>query len=235
MRRTAINSVLPLVALSILAAGNAEAQWTRSWEPTMQLRFRLGLFEPAGGSAGWNAVFDGFTANPSDLQDFVWGTDLLWRTGRHTGVLLGFSYYQGTTTSAYRDWTTGDGRDIAHTTRLEISDLTAAFVYRFGDAGLRPYLGAGGGFVWYRLSEEGSFIDFGSPELPVFQAWYGAEDSTFEAIGLAGLDIAIGARWSVIVEGRYRWASRELGQDYAGFGTLDLSGWEISCGFGVSF
>lgn len=235
MHRTTTRVVLLLVGLSTLVAAEADAQWTRSWEPTMQFRFRLGLFEPAGGSAGWDNVFEGFTGDPSDLGGFVWGTDFLWRTGRHTGVLFGLSYSQGKTTSAYLDWTTADGRDIAHTTKLELSDLSAAFFYRIGDASIRPYLGVGGGFLWYRLSDQGSFIDFGSPDLPVFQAWYGAEDTTFEAFALAGVDIPLGRAWSFIFEGRYRWASDELGQDYAGFGTIDLSGWELTGGFGLNF
>jgi len=55
------------------------------------------------------------------------------------------------------------------------------------------------------------------------------------AFGVAGIDIPVGPRWSLFVEGRYRWAADDLGQDYAGFGELDLSGWEASGGFGFSF
>jgi hypothetical protein len=222
-------------ALLILVAADAEAQWMRTYEPSNQIRFRLGIFEPAGGSDGWDAVFEGFTGRPSDLQDFVWGGDYLLRTGRHTSVQFGFSYYRGATTSAYEDWVDDNGNEIRHTTRLVTSDLTAAFVYRFGGGGIRPYLGIGGGFVWYTLTDEGYFIDFGSSDLPIIWAWYEARGATFEAFGLGGIDIPLNPRWSFFVEGRYRWASDELGDDFSGFGTLDLSGYEISGGFGLNF
>ena len=229
--RTLLVAAIPLVFL----AADAEAQWSRVVEPNGQFRFRFGLFEPTGSSDGWDGIFEGFTGQPSDLQDFVWGTDLMWRTGRNTGLLFGLSWYDGATTSAYEDWVAGDGSEVRHTTRLRLWDLTAAFIYRFPTGGVRPYLGLGGGFVWYDLTDEGYFIDFGSPDLPVIWAWYGASGNTFEAFGLAGLDIPLGSRWSFFVEGRYRWASDELGQDYAGFGELDLSGWEATGGFGFYF
>lgn len=226
---------LLLATLLLFIGIDAEAQWQRQYEPRGQLRFRLGIFEPAGGSDGWDGVFEGFTGQPSDLEDFVLGMDYLWRTGRHTGVLFGFSYFAGKTTSAYEDWVNNDGSEISHTTRLDISDLTAAFVYRFGNAGVRPYVGIGVGFVSWTLTDEGYFIDFGDPDQPVFWAWYGARGNTLEAFGLVGVDVPLSPRWSFFVEGRYRYASDELGDDFSGFGKLDLSGYEISGGFGIYF
>jgi hypothetical protein len=234
IRHTARTALL--AALMFLFTGaDAEAQWQRLIEPSSQLRFRLGLFEPAGGSDGWNRVFEGFTGTPSDLQDFVWGMDYLWRTGHHTGVLFGFSYYAGSTTSGYQDWVDNDGSEIRHTTRLGMSDLTAAFLYRFGSAAVRPYAGIGGGFIWWQLTDEGQFIDFGAPGEPVFWGWYGADGATFEAFALLGVDIPLSPRWSFVVEGRYRYATDELGNDFSGFGTLDMSGYEITGGFGINF
>lgn len=235
MIRTATRTILLATLLIVFTGADAEAQWQRHYEPNSQFRFRLGIFEPAGGSDGWDAVFEGFTGRPSDLQDFVWGADYLWRTSRHTAVLFGFSFYGGKTTSAYEEWVGNDGSEISHTTSLDIWDLTAAFLYRFGGSGVRPYLGIGGGFVSWRLTDEGYFIDFGSPNQDVIWAWYGAEGTTFEAFALAGIDIPLNPRWSFIIEGRYRWANDELGNDFSGFGELDLSGWEITGGFGVNF
>jgi hypothetical protein len=228
-------TILLAALLTVFFAVDTEAQWTRTYESPGQIRFRLGIYEPSGSSDGWDMVFEGFTGQPSDLQDFTWGTDFLWRTGRHTGVLFGLSFYRGRTTSGYTDWVAGDGSEVRHTTELQTWDMTAAFLYRFGDGRVRPYLGIGGGFIWYRLTDEGYFIDFGDPDLPVFWAWYGAEGSTFEAFALAGVDFPMSWKWSFFVEGRYKVASDTLGQDYSGFGDLDLGGWEITGGFGFNF
>ncbi|MCU0302587.1 MAG: hypothetical protein MUC56_00795 [Thermoanaerobaculales bacterium] len=235
MLRSVVRTAAISAAALLLVAADADAQWARFSEPMNQVRFRLGIFEPSGDSDGWDRVFEGFTGEPSDLQDLVWGADYLLRTSRHTGLLLGFSFMQGATTSGYTDWVASDGSEIRHTTELELADLTAAFVWRPGGGAVRPYLGAGGGLVFYTLTDEGNFIDFGSPDLPVVWAWYGAEGDTFELFALAGVDIPIGSFWSFFVEGRYRWASDTLGDDYSGFGELDLGGWEISGGFGFDF
>jgi hypothetical protein len=231
----AIRTIILTALALVFAAVDAEAQWHRHYETVGQVRFRLGIYEPAGRSDGWDGVFEGFTGSPSDLKDIVGGMDFLWRIGRSSGVLFGFSYYSGATTSGYEDWVASDGSEVRHTTRLRTSDLTAAWVYRFGTRGVRPYAGLGGGILWWELTDEGYFIDFGDPNLPVFYAWYGARGTTFEAFALLGLDIPLSPRWSFFAEGRYRYASDELGDDYSGFGSLDLSGYEISGGFGVSF
>jgi len=235
MTTFAHRTMLPAAALLILGAADAGAQWQRRYEPVGQVRFRLGIFEPAGGSGGWDRVFEGFTGSPSDLKDLVGGTEFLWRTGRRSGVLFGFSYYSGATTSSYEDWVAGDGSEVRHTTRFTLSDLTAAWVYRFGEHGVRPYAGIGAGLLWWTLADEGYFIDFGAPNRPVYWAWYGARGTAFEAFGLIGLDIPLTPRWSVFVEGRYRYGSDELGDDFSGFGTIDLSGYEVTGGFAVSF
>jgi len=236
MHRAIVRSALLIVIASVMLATDAEAQWTRQYDPVGQVRFRFGIFEPAGESSGWDRVFQGFTGRPGDLQDFSWGTDLLWRPGDFGGLLFGFGSYAGTTTTGYTDWVADDGGEIRHRTRLEIADLTVAWVYHFGHGGVRPYAGAGGGFVWWKLSENGSFIDFDDPELAVFQARYLADGTTFEALALVGVDIPLTPAWRFFAEGRYRWADDDLADDYPpDFGNLDLSGYEISGGFAIAF
>ena len=235
MLRNVVRIAAVTATAVLMVAADAEAQWARQVDPTGQLRFRLGIFEPAGGSAGWDEVFEGFTGQPSDLQDSLWGTDFLWRPGGFGGLLFGFSAFSGSTTSAYEDWVADDGSEIRHTTRLEIADISVAWVYHFGRGGIRPYAGVGGGLLWWELTDDGFFIDFGDPELPIFGAFYGADGTTFEALGIAGIEVAMSPVWSFFAEGRYRWASDELGDDFAGFGDLDLSGWEVSGGFAIGF
>ena len=235
MKRHTTRTCILVTIFALTGVASAEAQWVRTTHPTSQLRFRFGLFEPAGDSDGWDRVFEGFTGDPADLQDFVWGSDFILYTSPHTGILFGGSYYRGRTTSAYTDWETADGYDIRHTTTLEISDLNAAFVFYPTGGPVRPYLGAGAGLLWYTLVDEGEFIDFGAPGQPVFWGWYGTQSSTFEAFALAGIDIPVSVTWSIIFEGRYRWAEDTLGDDFSGFGDLDLSGYELSGGFAFRF
>jgi hypothetical protein len=235
MRNHRFGTIVLVTAVAMLVAGSAGAQG--NWQPGDfgAFRFYVGLFEPQGDSAYWDDAFDVFTGSPSDFEDWVFGADYLWPNSKQTGILFGSSYYQGKTTQAYLDWVDADGRDITHTTELALGDLTAAYVFRFGRHTIRPYLGGGAGLLWWDLREEGYFIDFADEKLPVVYASYRSDGTTWELFALAGLDFRIGYRTSFFVEGRYRWADDELSDDFAGFGTIDLSGMQFAGGFSWSF
>lgn len=237
MRRTAARLVIPAAMAFILVTPRAEAQG--NWQPGDfgSLRFRIGLIEPQADSVYWDDVFTVFTGSPSDLRDLGFGVDYLWRTSTHSGLLFGTGFSSGSTTQAYRDYVDADGNDIRHTTSLDTWDLSLAYVYRFG-AGrwtVTPYAGVGGGVLNWRLQESGYFIDFGVPSWPVVWGDYRASGWTWQAVGLAGIDLPLTDRWSVFAEGRYRYSDDELGQDFSGFGTIDLSGYELALGFSWNF
>ena len=147
------------VTIASLAPVNAEAQG--NWRPGDfgSWRFFMGIFEPEANSQFWDDYFVDFTGSPSSFQDLVFGTDYLWRTSRHGGLLFGISFYEGKSTLAYQDWVDADGQDISHTSTLSLWDLSAAYVLRYGRGSVRPYVGAGGGMVWWQFREEGYFID----------------------------------------------------------------------------
>jgi hypothetical protein len=224
-----------VVTVATLWSVNAGAQG--NWQPGDfgSWRFYMGLFEPTASSQYWDDTFDVFTGSPSDFEDLVFGTDYLWRTSRQGGVLFGISFYEGRATQAYLDWVDASGQDISHTTTLGLADMTAAYVLRFGRGSVTPYLGGGGGLLWWRLTEEGSFIDFANPDLPIIFASYRSDGTTWELFALAGLDFRLGRNWSFFFEGRYRWAEAELNRDFAGFGTIDLSGIQLTGGFAYNF
>ncbi len=235
MQQRRIHILAFVITILTLCAVNAEAQG--NWQPGDfgAVRFYLGLYEPNADSQYWDETFDVFSGSSSDFEDFIFGFDYLWRTSRNGGLLFGTSFYDGKATQAYLDWVDGDGRDVSHLTSLSLADLTAAYMIQFGRHTVRPYLGAGAGVLWWKLQEEGSFIDFGDPELPVIYASYRADDTTWEVFALAGLDVRLGGRWSFFFEGRYRWAEDELNRDFAGFGTIDLSGYQVEGGLSYGF
>jgi hypothetical protein len=235
MRRSTTLAVI--VATIILAGFSFDASAQGNWQPGDfgAVRGYLGVFSPQGDSEYWNDTFDVFTGSPSSFEDVVFGVDYLWRTSRQSGLLFGTSFYSGATTQAYLDWVDGDGNDISHTTTLNLTDLTAAYIWRFGAHGARPYIGGGGGLLWWGLREEGYFIDFADPDLPVVFASYDAGGTTWELFALAGLDVPLGYRWSFFIEGRYRWSEAELDDDFSGFGTIDLSGLQLVGGLSWNF
>ncbi len=235
MRRTLLRAMIFGALCTVALAADVEAQG--NWQPGEfgSIRFRVGLFTPEGDSQYWEDKFVDFTGSADSFRDFTWGLDYMWRISHTSGVLFGASFFNGKATQSYYDWVDADGRDISHTTSLQLWDLTAAFVWRVGRGGLVPYVGLGGGFQNWRLEESGSFIDFGDPDLPIVFAGYRSTGWTYEVFGLAGVDVPLGFRWSFFVEGRYRYSEDELTDDFSGFGTIDLSGTELTAGLSWNF
>jgi len=226
---------LVIVATCLWTAG-AEAQG--NWQPGEfgSWRFYMGMSEPKCDSQFWDDYFLDFNGSPSSFKDLVFGTDYLWKTSRYGGVLFGISFYDGKSTLAYRDWVDADGQDVSHTASLGLADLSAAYALRYGRNSVRPYVGAGGGLLWWRFLEEGYFIDFSDEEnLPIYFGNYRADGLTWELFALAGLDFRLSHSWSFFFEGRYRWSEDELNKDFAGFGTIDLSGVQLAGGFSYNF
>jgi hypothetical protein len=99
--------------------------------------------------------------------------------------------------------------------------------------GVTPYIGAGGGFVWYELEQAGDFVDF--VDLSVFTANLASSGWAQSAHAFAGVDVRIWRRLFLTVEGRYRWANADLGPDFSGFDPIDLAGARASAGINVVF
>jgi hypothetical protein len=228
-----------ILGLLILTAGALQAEAQGNWQPGDfgSLRMRFGLWEPEGDSEYWDETFAVFTGSPGDFQDLTFGLDYLWRTSAHSGLQFGTTFYSGQATQAYWDYVDLDGYDISHGTALDTWDVNALYVFRYGDASsaVIPYVGLGGGMLFWSLEESGDFIDFSTPDNEIYYADYYAEGWTWEALALVGIDVPLGFRWSFFGEGRYRYAEDELGDDFSGFGTLDLSGWEFAAGFAWNF
>jgi hypothetical protein len=228
--------ILALVAAAVIV-WPCLVQAQGNWQPGDfgSVRFRLGLFQPRADSQYWDQKFTDFTGSASSFENIVFGVEYLWMTSRDGGIAFGGSFYEGSATQAYRDYVDLDGRDISHTTTLGLTDLTATYIHRLARGGVRPYLGLGGGLLWWRLQAEGSFIDFSDFDAPIVFARYRADGITWEALGLLGVEVPIAFKWRFFFEGRYRWAEAELNRDFSGFGTIDLSGYELTGGFSINW
>lgn len=221
-----------------LAPAASEAQY-RPHRPGDQgsIRVLLGQFSPDCDSQYWDDKFLDFTGSASDFEDWAVQMDYRHPLGQGSALLLGMSWYEGATSQAYRDYVDSGGRSIAHRTSLATWDVSAAWIYEFGQrrSAVTPYLGAGVGYLLWELEEVGDFINFGDPDLPIFRAGYGSRDGTWEILAVVGLDIRLGHAVSLVAQARWRDADDELGGDFVGFGKLDLSGIDYALGFAYSF
>lgn len=238
MTSRTVRTVLGLgIATVLLWATQAEAQ--RRWSPGDfgSTRFRLGLTQPEGGGSYWDEKQTVWTGSGEDLEDLVWGIDGRFMLTPTVGIQAGWEYASGSVDQAYLDWVDGNGNDIVHRTTQTTNEFNALVVFRpVTRSVVRPVLGIGGGWLLWDLEESGRFIDFDHPSNDVFTTTYYASGSTLSALAMVGFDVRVTRGWALFVEGRYRWAEDDLGDDFAGLAqTLNLAGYQLSAGISLDF
>jgi hypothetical protein len=219
------------------------------------VQVRIGGFFPSGGGDLWDDNSDVFTQDISDFDAASIGFTFLSSLGNAVELGVNLDFYDETTTSVYRGFVEevefDDGSfetfDIPHDTRLEIVPLTVDFRflpggrYRIrgpqGRRVLKPvfYLGLGGGLNFWDYEEVGDFLDFSfDPPEPFFGRFVDS-GTALELHGLAGVELPVGPHFGVLFEARHSWSDDELGDDFAGFGDIDLSGWSAFVGGSFRF
>lgn len=230
---------LLLVALGLLAVSGpaAAADRYRQYVPENSLRLRAGLFSPEADSQYFDDTFRDFTASKDDLQDGFLGIEYSRTLFPQVDLLVGGSFFQSENEFAYRDFTDSRDRDVVHTATLDISTFDLGLRIRLAPAQspIVPYLGGGAALVSWQLTEEGDFIDFTPPPPVVFDDIFEAEGNTVGYFLVAGLEVPLSTAWVIYAEGRYVDAEDELGDDFDGFGDLDLTGQQYAVGVALRF
>jgi hypothetical protein len=96
-----------------------------------------------------------------------------------------------------------------------------------------PFVGGGAGPVWYRLRQEGEFVD--NETLDIFEDQFESRGWSLGATGFGGADFSLTPRFGITAEGRYLWAKGPMNRDYSTFNRIDLSGYDASIGLYVRF
>ncbi|HEX4497829.1 MAG TPA: outer membrane beta-barrel protein [Thermoanaerobaculia bacterium] len=202
-----------------------------------ELRLHIGSFRPDGKSDYWDSIRSDFNhSDPSDFENPSFGLDYILPLNERMGVMFSGSYFEGTSTSAYRNFADNHNHDIVHDTTLDIGSATVGLVFHLlpKGAAVQPYIGVGGGAYPWRLQERGDFIDFQSANNEIFRARLTSSGTAFGYYGLVGLDVPISRHVSIFAEGRWTRAKADLQDDFDGFGKLDLGGREIGAGLSWS-
>jgi hypothetical protein len=237
IRRIVITAVVVTAALTSVPAWGQPP--FRSFYPSDNtVRIRGGLFTPEGEEEYWEDKRLDFTGEPEDFEDAFFGADYIRYLAPNFGLLVTGSVFEGEEAQSYLDFVDEAGGNISHTTSLDLATLQLGLVVVPvpRDWPILPYFGAGGGFYSWRLTESGDFIDFAPFPPEIF-------NSTFEDDGvaqgyffLAGFEVPLGQNWALFAEGRWERAEDDLGgDDFEGFGTLDLSGRQVGAGLAWYF
>jgi hypothetical protein len=163
----------------------------------------------------------------------------------HLAAAFRFEYSKATIESEFREWVDQDDDPIVQTTHYSKIPLTANLkvylrprgreISRFAwvPYSVAPYVGGGGGLLWYRFEQFGDFVDF--DDLGIFSDTFRSDGwaPTFNFFG--GVDVKLHKRFFLSVEVRYAWAESDLGQDFVDFEPINLAGLSTSAGVNILF
>ena len=241
--------MLPLLAAVLFAPAAVSAQGTGDGflfrAPNVQIAFRVGYAGANAGSDIFDFTTDELTVDSRDFSGGMFGAEIAVRLSERLDLVGAFSNASTNTRSEFRDWVGEDDLPIEQDTRFTRRPASLSLRYFFADRGrsvsrfawipnrVTPYVGGGVGFMWYEFEQTGDFVDF--QDLAIFNTTYSSSGTSALTQALAGVEVSVSPRVVFNAEGRYEWASADLGQDFVGFDDIDLSGFQVSVGLGIRF
>lgn len=226
---------------TLLAAAPAAAQDGYLFgTPRGSVTFRVGGNHPAASGDLFQFMTDQMTLGRGDFAAVTGGIDLAVRVHRQADLVVGFSSAVSESRSEFRDYVETNDMPIRQTTELKRTPLTAGLKvhltprgrslgrYAFIPSKVNPYVGAGGGIMWYRIEQNGDFVDFET--LDIFTSNFLDEGFTGTWYAAAGGDVWLLSRVGVNLEARYNWAKADLDGDFSDFDEIDLRGLQWTIG-----
>ena len=215
--------------------------------PRASLTLRAGAAMPAADDEIFRFFTNELTLNRNDFASATLGADVGVRIHPQVDILLSISSAHSSDDSEFRDLVEdlGEGKEapIRQTTELTRTPATAGLKvhllprgrsisrYAFIPTRVSPYVGGGAGVMWYRLEQQGDFVDHET--LDIFGDRFESSGSTFTANAFAGGDLWLFPHVGLNVEGRYTWAKADLRDSFSDFDRIDLRGWQLTAG--ISF
>lgn len=243
LRPTAV--LLALVASSVSAHAQDAGRGFLFGAPTGSFTVRGGWALARAQSDFFAFTTENLTLKRGDFSSPALDGDLAFRVTSRTDIVVSSGISGMRRRSEFRNYIDNNDQPIEQTTTFKRIPLTIGVRQYLTSTGrsigrfawiptrVAPYVGAGGGTMFYSFRQDGDFINFQTTD--VFPSTYASNGWTGTAYANAGLDYSLGPRFALTSEARYSWSSAELSRDFSGFGKLDLSGLSTTVGFAVRF
>lgn len=248
--RSAIITAAAAAALLAFAALPARAQIGSGdgflfRAPTLRLALSAGVAVPRGQSDIYDLLTEELTLERRDFTSAAIALSAAYRVAPRVEVGLTTSYAGRSVGSESRNFTGEDDLPVLQTTNLSrvgvmatarlslLAPGRAIGRYAWIPNRVVPFIGGGGGAVWYRLHQEGEFVD--TETLDIFEDQFESKGWSLGATGFGGADISLTPRVGFSIEGRYLWARAPMNGDFSTFNKIDLSGYDASIGLFVRF
>jgi hypothetical protein len=236
---------------AMLVAPRAQAQSSGDGflfhPPGAALTLHGGYAHANAGSDIFSFATENLTLGKGDFSGFDAGLDLAIALSSRVDLSLGVDYTGRVAGSESRDYVGTDDLPITQNTRFQRVPVTASVKAYLTPRGrsigsfawipsdLAPYVGAGGGAMWYRFSQSGEFVDVETDDLEIFYNTLESSGWTPMAQGIIGADLTLTPRLALTGEARYSWAKARLSDQFVGFDRIDLSGPSATLGLTVRF
>jgi hypothetical protein len=238
--------VLALTLVAILPRpGEAQTPDFLFGSPNGTIAVRTGWTFARADSDLFTFVQDQLTVERKDFNAPAIGVDLDLAVTPRMNAVAGFEFSGSSKRSEYRDFVDDLRLPINQTTRLREMNLSGSLKFALTPRGrevssnawipsaVTPYVGAGGGALWYEFHQNGDFVDF--VDLSVFPDTFQSRGWTPSAHVFGGVDIRAWRRVYFSGEARYLWSHATLGSDFSGFEPIDLAGFKVTGGIRYSF
>lgn len=240
----------PLLALVLLATfvSPARAQDPDFLfdEPNGTFAFRSGWMFASANSDLFSFVQNQLTVDKKDFNGPAIAVDVDQPVNSRFSVMVGFEYSGSSKNSEYRDFVDNQRLPITQTTQFRQANISGGVKFAVTPPGraisahawipsaVIPYVGAGGGALWYKFHQEGDFVNFQT--LAVEPDSLSSSGWTPSAHVLGGVDIKALKRLYFNVEARYLWARADLNpRVFKNFAPIDLTGTKLSAGIRYMF
>jgi hypothetical protein len=242
-RRPTAAAAAVVLALLLLPAAAAAQDGFLFRAPAVSLTLRGGPVLYSTGGDVFDQLRRDLTLDRGDFRGPSLGAEFAILALPRLDIVLGVTFSQADRRSEFRDWVGDDDLPIEQVTSLRTVPVTASVRYLLVPRGRRisdmawlptattPYIGAGGGMTWYRLQQDGEFVDF--EDFGIFFDVLETSGSHPVVHALAGVDHWFATRFGVNAEVRYTHGRARPDQSFRFFDRLDLSGVQATLGFSV--
>jgi hypothetical protein len=215
--------------------------------PVGSFGLRVGYNRALASSDVFRQNFEDLTLSKGDFGGLNAGADLSFRMGQRFDLDFGVDYAGSSAKSRFRHYLDNNDAPIEQETKLRRAAMSASVKAFLAPRGrsvgqfawipnkVAPYVGVGGGTMWYGYRQAGDFVDFATNNLKVFSTTFRSSHWTPEAHAMGGTEYSLSPRVALTGEARYTWARAPLGSDFQGFDRIDLSGVSATAGLSVRF
>ncbi len=213
--------------------------------PKVAIGFRGGVNISNAGSEIFDFINEQLTIGDSDFIAPAVAFDFSYYLRPRLAAVLRVEWNSKVAASEFREFEDQNDLPITQETELSQVPVTGNLKFYLNPRGRKiseyvwipnsfaPYVGGGGGLLWYRFAQRGDFIDF--VDMSIFSDQFVSEGFTWTAQVFGGVDVKLTHRVYLTFEACYFWARAGMGQDFMDFDSLDLSGFRTTGGIFLVF